>query len=714
MRYLTGLLSAVFLSLTTFVFPQIKNNGNTIGISSGATIKIVDGNFENNNNGKIDNDGNIIIDGGNWYNNATNNVFINPNDTGTVIFHGTATQTIGGTGNTTHFENVKLDNSAVTGLNLETDAGITGQLTMVDGLVTTNQNKLIILNTDSSGITGYSNTRFINGNLRRYIASNTETYPFPVGNGTDTTNYYPADIINHNLTGIQYIDATFGALTHHNDADMNVSEAGMTYNSVATEGVWYLTPDSAINSGTYDLKCYINNFSGLYDNRFAILSRPDSSLTAADWSADPAGIGNPGINPAGGDGRMLSDGYALRQGFSHFTQFGIGQITCQTAHLIDDTTICSGDSIVLYPGSFDAYSWSTGDTDSVITVTSAGQYYVTVQNANAGCGTSYDTVNVAVTIIDYTINSQNISCYGLNDGQITILPTGGTPDYHYQWSPAAADTATATGLSEGNYYVTITDANGCKAYVEKVPITEPDSLYLLAENTINPLCNGGNDGSIDVSYSGGTPPYHYLWNTSATDASISGLPAGNYSLTLTDDNGCTSQNNFVLTEPAAITVTGDTGIDNEYYGYINLQVTNGTSPYSFVWSNGETTQNIEDLYAGDYIVTVTDFNGCSVVDTFTIEIPLIIPTIITPNGDQLNDTWDIINIESYNDVHIEIYNRWGNLVYTYTGTGIGYKDKTIQWDGKWNGKELPFASYVYIVELNDNTETYRGVVTLKK
>lgn len=715
MKNLTILLWIFFLLISVSGYTQIKNNGTTIKISQGTFVKIVNGNFTNETTGKVDNDGNIILEEGNWYNDATNPVFINANNTGSVVFYGTSTQIVGGTGNPTKFENLILNNAAVNALDLENDAEVTANLTFIDGIISTNQNKLIISNTDSASIVGYNDTQFINGHLRRHITTNSQTYSFPLGNGLTTSDYYLAELVNHNLTGTNYIDATFGPLAHHNDADMNVSEvAGMTYNSVATEGVWFLTPDAAITGGSYDLRCYIGNFSGLYDNRFAILSRADSSLTAADWSADPAGIGNPGINPADGEGRLLSDGYALRQGYSHFTQFGIGKVECQIAHLPSDTTICNGDSLVLYPGNFSSYLWSTNSTDSTITVSTSGQYYVEVQNANAGCGVSSDTINVNVTIIDFTTSQQDVSCYGLNDGQITIMPVGGTPDYHYQWSPAAGDTATATNLSPGNYYVTITDANGCEAYVLKVPITEPDSIYLLSHIETNPMCNGGSDGTIDVSYAGGTPPYSYAWSNYGNSYSLSGLSAGTYSLTLTDDNGCTSHANFVLTDPTAITINGDTGVDENYFGYINLSVSNGTSPYAFVWSNGATEQNINHLYSGEYTVTVTDFNGCSVVDTFVIEIPLIIPTIFTPNADGFNDTWDIINIDAYANVNIEIYNRWGDILYTYTGTGIGYKDKTVQWDGKWHGKDLPFASYIYVVEVNNNEEAYRGIVTLKK
>jgi len=714
MKHLYLLLFGLVFLIAETSIAQIINNGNTIKISQGTTLKINNGSYINENSGQIDNDGNIIIEQGNWYNNTGNNVFININNHGNVLFFGSFPQTIGGDSSATTFENLIINNSAINAINLMKDAEVTGNLILNDGIITTHQNKLIVSNSDSSAINGYDNSRFINGHLRRYITANTQTYPFPLGNGQDSNHYFLAELVNHNLSGINYIDATFGPLTHHNDNDMNVSEAGMSYNAVATEGVWYLTPDTVVTGGTFDLRCYINNLSGLYDNRFAILSRSDSSLTASDWNADPSGIGNPGINPIDGEGRLLSDGYALRQGYSHFSQFGIGKIECTVAHLPGDTNICEGDSLVLYPGDFASYSWSTGATDSAITITNAGQYIVEATNANVGCGTSTDTINVGITIIDYTIVSQDVTCYGLDNGQITIIPAGGIPDYHYQWSPSVGDTSTATNLSPGDYYATITDANGCKAYVLKVPITEPDSILLLTSTVNNPVCYGGNDGSIEVSFSGGTPPYNYYWNNNSTGNPASNLQAGTYILTLTDDNGCEAYANFSIGEPSPIIINADTGIDDSYYGYINLQVNDGTSPYAFSWSNGATTQDVSNLSSGTYIVTVTDFNGCESVDTFFVEIPLIIPTVITPNGDDINDSWDIINIESYNRVHIEIYNRWGDILYDYTGSGIGYKDKSVQWDGTWQGKDLPFTSYIYVVELNDGQEAYRGVVTLKR
>ena len=151
-------------------------------------------------------------------------------------------------------------------------------------------------------------------------------------------------------------------------------------------------------------------------------------------------------------------------------------------------------------------------------------------------------------------------------------------------------------------------------------------------------------------------------------------------------------------------------------GNIDVSVTGGTPGYTYSWEdmNGNFSSTDEDLQSvggGTYYLTVTDANGC--VDTVTrdIIIPLIIPTVFTPNGDGFNDKWRIVNIESYKKVHIEIYDRWGDMVFTYEGTGYSYFDPKNQWDGTYNGKPLPVTSYVYIVIINDDKD-YNGIVTI--
>lgn len=718
MKHIYLFLFIIFFILNDNGFSQggLINIDNTIKISSGTSI-IIDGDLTNNNLGRIENDGDIIVSG-DLYNNASNQTFVSNNDTGYVILNGTTQQRIGGSGNSFSFENLYINNTSADGVEiLNNNQYIENQLILNDGILSTNLNSVVILNPDSSSLINFSDTSFINGNLRRYIASNTETYSFPLGNGLNGTNYYLAELINNNITGASYIDGSFEPLTNHNDADMIAQEtSSMSYNSLATEGVWNLTPDTTVLTGSYDLKTYIGNIAGLIDNRFAILTRPNNSLTAADWTSDPSGIGNPGINDINGNGRLLSDGYALRMGYTHFSQFGIGIIACPLPQLFNDTNICNGDSIVLYPGEFSTYSWSTGSTDSAIVVNSADEYFVVVTSDFSGCGSSSDTINIGFVQIDYTTNVQDVSCFGYNDGQISISPTGGTPTYHYSWSPSEPDSNLITGLSPISFAVTITDANGCSVSIPKIQINEPDSLYLSASISNN-LCYGDSSGGVIVTAIGGTPDYSYLWSNGDQTGSLSNVQTGNYILTLTDANGCQFTSSYDLTSVTSpITITADTGVDENYYGYIHTSVQGGTPGYNYAWDydNLNNSADADYLSSGTYTLTVSDFNNCMTVDTFTIEIPLIIPTIITPNEDGINDTWEIINIDAYNDVRIQIYNRWGNILYLYEGTGIGYRNnKTIQWDGTYNGKKLPLSSYVYIIELNDNAEQFNGVVTIK-
>jgi len=137
----------------------------------------------------------------------------------------------------------------------------------------------------------------------------------------------------------------------------------------------------------------------------------------------------------------------------------------------------------------------------------------------------------------------------------------------------------------------------------------------------------------------------------------------------------------------------------------------------FIWSNGATTDDITGLTAGEYIVTITDENDCSVIDTIIIEdseiscYDLEIPSAFTPNSDGVNDTWEIGDIISVDNVGIEIYNRWGQIIFSFTGTGAEYAETENQWDGKYNGVDVPFGSYVFILKINDD-EPIDGVVTV--
>ena len=209
---------------------------------------------------------------------------------------------------------------------MDTSITITGTLTLTDGIIGgSTDDKVIVTNTSATAITGQSNASFINGTLRRYIASNNDQdYPLPVGDGNTSSDYHLAQI-NNDLTGVTYLDANFRALANHSDAQLAISEEGTDYTSICTDGVWLIEPDaSPTGSTTYDIELYFGNFGcSLANNRFAALKRPENSVTGADWTCGTCGI-PAGLNANGGTGRMVADGYALRKGLTSFSEHGIG------------------------------------------------------------------------------------------------------------------------------------------------------------------------------------------------------------------------------------------------------------------------------------------------------------------------------------------------------------------------------------------------------
>jgi len=233
-----------------------------------------------------------------------------------VTFLGASAQTLsGGT-----FGSVVVDNDA--GLTLATDASTTGTLVLTAGRIATGSFKWVHRNTAAASISGYSPGSYVAGTLRRAIASNVAaTYAFPVGTASQYALY---ELVDHNLrgTGFSTLDARFGPKPG-TDANLGFLELGFPtpYYAVHGAGVWTLTPSAQPSGGTYDAKVSLLPFSGLVDNYFAILKRPDASSNAADWTS-----GSGTLSPSGGAGRKLADGYALRLGLSSFSQFGLGQL----------------------------------------------------------------------------------------------------------------------------------------------------------------------------------------------------------------------------------------------------------------------------------------------------------------------------------------------------------------------------------------------------
>uniref|UniRef100_UPI002611C4BA T9SS type A sorting domain-containing protein n=1 Tax=Flavobacterium sp. TaxID=239 RepID=UPI002611C4BA len=232
----------------------------------------------------------------------------------------------------------------------------------------------------------------------------------------------------------------------------------------------------------------------------------------------------------------------------------------------------------------------------------------------------------------------NVSCFGGTNGTINLTPTGGTSPYTFNWG-GGVTTEDRTGLAAGTYSVTITDNNGCTGTVSGITVTQPGAAVSGTTVVTNVSCNSGTNGTINLTPTGGTSPYTFNWGGGITTEDRTGLAAGTYSVTITDNNGCTGTvSGITVTQPAAA-VSGSTVVTNVscnsgINGAINLTPTGGTGPYTFNWGGGITTEDRTGLAAGTYSVTITDNNGC----TGTVSgITVIQPSAIsTATGSQTN------------------------------------------------------------------------------
>lgn len=286
------------------------------------------------------------------------------------------------------------------------------------------------------------------------------------------------------------------------------------------------------------------------------------------------------------------------------------------------------------------YLWSNGQTVEEIINLTVGTYTVTVTEAN-GC-TLTETITITQPpVLNLTVLGNNADCFGDESGSATATATGGTPPYTYNWSDSQTG-PTAQGLEAGTYTVTVTDANFCTAQ-KTVVISQPAQLSVTV-NTPLINCGGTNSGSATAIVTGGSGPYTYLWNTGATTSALTNIPAGTYSLTVTDNNGCTAiVQTITVSEIPELDLTftvNDIICSNQNIGSITATVSGGTAPFTYLWSNGGTTATISNLAVGTYSLTVTDANGCVATGSDGVEQTpqlQVIPTAVNVTCFGLNN-----------------------------------------------------------------------------
>jgi gliding motility-associated-like protein len=281
-------------------------------------------------------------------------------------------------------------------------------------------------------------------------------------------------------------------------------------------------------------------------------------------------------------------------------------------------------------------------------------------------------------------------------------------------------------LQAGNYSVWIQDAKGCKKN-QTVVLNQPIGFSTIVDIQNIEGCNGDATGIIDFSINGNTSPYTYSWYynevpVNESTSSIYNLLSGNYDITVTDYNNCKMTYSYLITEPEGIslnTYPQFASCEEKNDGSITTTVIGGTSPYYYLWGSSETTVNgtttgdIYNLSKGYYSLRVSDSKGCTLskedifVDFDGLNGCIEIPSGFTPNNDNIHDEWKIYGLLDFPDVVVEIYNRWGQEIFS----SQGYKNP---WDGKYNGVDLPTAAYYYVIELNESDKVFNGTVTIKR
>jgi gliding motility-associated-like protein len=405
--------------------------------------------------------------------------------------------------------------------------------------------------------------------------------------------------------------------------------------------------------------------------------------------------------------------------------------------VLGDFTYCAPGSVSITLDSafaYESYTWSTGDAnpDSVLDPLLEGSYSVTCYN-EYGCNRTLDFQVVDLLNLELFASFSNDTCYGSNDGMISVYPTSlitGLPvptPLNLVWTNSNGDTLqsdfSSTGTSElinlgpGTYYLYSSDTINCFSHVDSVTITEP-APYVSDNTSTLETCEDANGTAVVTTVTGNTAPYTYSWSpTGGTDDMADSLAAGTYTVTITDINGCIKVDTVIvggISSPTANFSNNPTAaLLDVPVTFTDSSLANGDTIVSWFWDfadgTTDTIQNPVHAFAdtGNYpvMLVVTNTEGCT--DTIIIEM-LVITEIVVPNVfntgslEPKNSVFYIQYLDLYPNSKLYIYNRWGKRVY-----------KSDNYQNDWDGENHSEGTYFYVLEVSDGT-TRRGSITVIK
>lgn len=458
---------------------------------------------------------------------------------------------------------------------------------------------------------------------------------------------------NHNLTTMYDWDGVSNIVVEICFFNPN------TFSNFNNMMVFTTVPNSVIYSRANTDQCSINAAVTSSAQRPKLrlrLCQPNYAAYTIAWTpaTGPNAVSNPSIkNPTANPQTSQTYQVTVSQGGCSGSNFVTVNVdTTVKVNAGPDKSFCTGQQVTLsatpsgspLPGQSFAYQWKIIPSGTVVgltqnvTVNPAAPTTYVVTMTGGPCAV-YDTINVFIGALGVNGTVTDVTCNGANNGKVKLTPTGTAP-YTFQWSANAAtgNVDSAVNLTPGTYTVTVTDAQNCVGTVTATVIQPPPLTF--SSSVTHVACNADSTGSITITPVGGTPNYSYTWsNGLPSTATVSGLIAATYTVTVTDNNLCTTSGNIAVTQPPALsfnaTQTKNIRCYNGNDGYIIVSPTGGTPPYSYTWNHnpGLNQPDALNLTANNYNVLVTDANGCTINQNFTLTQPasglvLATPTVI--------------------------------------------------------------------------------------
>ncbi|HBS87840.1 MAG: hypothetical protein A2W91_11005 [Bacteroidetes bacterium GWF2_38_335] len=268
-----------------------------------------------------------------------------------------------------------------------------------------------------------------------------------------------------------------------------------------------------------------------------------------------------------------------------------------------------------------SYDWSTGSHSQDLTGLAIGTYNMTLTD-DFGCVLNESVVITQPTLLTAGVSSTNVTCYNGTNGTGTVSPSGGTPPYAYYWSNGGT-TATITNLYPATFFVNVVDANGCAAATNSITITQPAILSSSVTGS-DATCYGDADGDANLTVTGGTTPYTYVWTGGYFTQDLTNVLAGTYNVTVTDACSGHTYQTVIIAQPEQLS-TSPISFDVSCYGgndgEASVSATGGKTPYSYNWSVGGSSSMVSGLTAGTYYVTVADGCGDQSVESVVVDQP---------------------------------------------------------------------------------------------